>query len=121
VENIQPADQDNARNVPDIVTAVIPGLVMSDRHAGDRIHEVARDMRLIAAPKHPGRDPVSVHVVDQLVSVLRGEGGLAPRLASITERLRRSAERLEATKLHVHATDQDSAEAFGRPPHEHRS
>jgi hypothetical protein len=119
MENIQPVQQNNGHTA-DIVTAVIPGLVMSDRQAGDRIDEVARDMRIIAAPKHPGRDPVSMHVVDQLVSVLRGEGGLAPRLTAVTERLQLSAERLAASQRRVHAIDQNTAEALARMRAEQR-
>ena len=111
VENIQP------KAGPDIVTAVIPGLIMSDTHAADGISMIARDMRIIAAPKHPGRDPVSVHVVNELVSVLRGDGGFAPRLAALTERLRGSAEKLDAAYRQYQSTDQDAATAFQRIEH----
>lgn len=93
---------------------------MSDDRAGDGIGAVARDMRIIAAPKHPGRDPVSVHIVDQLVSVLRGEDGLAPRLAAVLDRLRISATRLEASRRALQVIDQDAADTFGRMPTERR-
>jgi hypothetical protein len=102
------------------VTAVIPGLIMSDERAGDGIGEVARYMRIIAAPKHPGRDPVSVHIVDELVSVLRGEDGLAPRLAAVMERLRTSATQLAESSSAHQVTDQETAAAIWRVHDERR-
>lgn len=119
MENIHVPQQNNVRSA-DIVTAVIPGLVMADQRAADKIDEVARDMRITTAPKHPGQDPVSTHIVEQLVSVLRGDGGLAPRLRTVTERLRRSAERLAVSQRRVHAVDQVTAETLARVRHERR-
>jgi hypothetical protein len=113
VRNIQPADRRNEIRA-DIVTAVIPGLIMSDERAGDGIDAVTRNLRITAAPKHPGRDPVSVHIVEELVSVLRGENGLATRLAAVLDRLRTSATQLEASRRVHQTTDQDTADAFGR-------
>lgn len=117
--NIHPADHPNGDRA-DIVTAVIPGLIMSDERAGDGIGAVASTMRIIAAPKHPGRDPVSVHIVDELVSVLRGEDGLAPRLAAVLDRLRTSATRLDASRRTHQVTDQETADTFGRMLDERR-
>jgi hypothetical protein len=113
VGNIHPADSRNEGRA-DIVTAVLSGLIMSDERAGDGIDAVTRNMRITAAPKHPGRDPVSVHIVEELVSVLRGEDGLAPRLAAVLDRLRTSATRLEASRRAYETTDQDTADTFGR-------
>lgn len=101
--------------VPDFSTVLLHGLILSDRVAGAATEQVARDMRIIAAPKHPGRDPVSVHVVEQLVSVLRGEGGLAPRMAAVTERLRVSAGRLEESLHQYQTTDHDAVQRLSGP------
>ncbi|MFC4856815.1 hypothetical protein [Actinophytocola glycyrrhizae] len=97
-----------------IVTAVIPGLIMADKQASDGVSAIARDMRITAAPKHPGQDPVSVHFVNELVSVLRGDGGFVSRLTAVTERLENSAAQLDASRRGLQSTDQDVVGTFGR-------
>lgn len=114
MENIPQQAQWNMHGNPGIVTAVIPGLVMADKQAADGVSAVAHDMRITAAPKHPGQDPVSVHFVNELVSVLRGEGGFVSRLAAISARLENSAELLEASRRTLQAADQDGAGSFDR-------
>jgi hypothetical protein len=109
--NIQ---QNHHNNASDISTALIPGLIVSDRDTSNVTEKMARDMRIIAAPRHPGRDPVSVHIVEQLVSVLRGEGGLAPRMTDITDRLRDSATKLELSLRGYQSADQATVDTFRR-------
>lgn len=112
--NIQQPESSNTRPAFDINTALVPRLIVSDRDAGDATEKVTRDMRIIAAPKHPGRDPVSTNIIEQLVSVLRGDGGLAPRMTGITERLRESAALLQASVDQHQARDYNTAHTLGR-------
>jgi hypothetical protein len=114
MENIQPPAQQNMHRQAGIVTAVIPGLIMADKQAADGVSAVARDMRITAAPKHPGQDPVSIHFVNELVSVLRGDGGFVSRLAAVTERLEKSAALLDASRRTLQAADLDVADSFDR-------
>jgi hypothetical protein len=97
-----------------IATAVIPGLIIADKQAAEGLSAVARDMRITAAPKHPGQDPVSVHFVGELVSVVRGDGGFVSRLTAVIERLENSAARLDASRRAVQTVDVDAASTFDR-------
>lgn len=110
--NIQPAARHNAHREPDIVTAVIPGLALSDDRAREGVSGIVGDMRITTAPKHPGRDPVSVHVVDQLAAVLRGDGGFVERLTALEARLDKSAKDLRSSLRLHELTDQDLADTL---------
>jgi hypothetical protein len=112
--NIQQPENGNTRPAFDINTALVPRLIVSDQGTGNATEDVAGDMRIIAAPKHPGRDPVSTNIIEQLVSVLRGNGGLAPRMAGITNRLRESAVLLQASLDQHQVMDYNTAHTLGR-------
>jgi hypothetical protein len=87
-------------------------LARHDRDAAQAADRAAHEVMVTAAPQHPGDDPVSRGLVDDLVAVLRGPGGVQSQLAEAAAELEANAEALEAAARTYYETEADAANRF---------